>query len=86
VTAANPTTGANGEPTVAFPAVQPGDAVRLRKAHPCGSRDWTVTRIGADIGLECAGCGRRVLLTRDDFERRCVRHTAAPVSGEAASG
>jgi len=64
----------------AFLAVQPGDAVRLRKAHPCGSRDWTVTRIGADIGLECVGCGRRVLLTRDDFERRCVKHTPAPAA------
>ena len=31
-----------------------GDRVRLRKPHPCGSRDWTVVRLGADIGLVCA--------------------------------
>jgi hypothetical protein len=68
-----------------FPAVQPGDGVRLRKTHPCGSRDWTVTRIGADIGLACAGCGRRVLLTRDDFERRCVRLTPAGAAGESGA-
>jgi hypothetical protein len=59
-----------------FP-VQVGDTVRLKKAHPCGGREWTVTRIGADIGLACTTCGRKVLLTRDDFDRRCVQHTAS---------
>lgn len=47
-----------------------GDIVRLRKAHPCGSTDWTVVRLGADIGLECKGCGRRVLLARRELARR----------------
>lgn len=46
------------------------DAVRLRKPHPCGSTDWTVVRLGADIGLECKGCGRRVLLSRRELARR----------------
>jgi hypothetical protein len=44
-----------------------GDIVRLRKAHPCGSYEWEVVRVGADIGLKCQ---RRVLLTRDVFRRR----------------
>jgi hypothetical protein len=47
-----------------------GDVVRLRKPHPCGSYEWTVVRLGADIGLRCAGCNRRVLLTRRDLEKR----------------
>lgn len=47
-----------------------GDVVRLRKPHPCGSSDWTVVRLGADIGLECKGCGRRVLLARRELARR----------------
>ena len=47
-----------------------GDQVRLRKPHPCGSVDWTVVRIGADIGLKCSGCGRRVLLPRREAEKR----------------
>ena len=47
-----------------------GDVVRLRKPHPCGSYDWTVVRLGADIGLRCHGCGRRVLLPRRDLEKR----------------
>jgi hypothetical protein len=50
-----------------------GDIVRLRKAHPCGGFDWTVVRVGADIGVKCQRCGRRVLLPRRDLERR-LRH------------
>jgi hypothetical protein len=46
------------------------DVVRLRKPHPCGSYEWTVVRIGADIGLVCQGCGRRVLLPRRVLEKR----------------
>ena len=49
-----------------------GDQVRLRKPHPCGARTWRVVRLGADIGLICDGCGRRVLLARRDLERRLV--------------
>ena len=46
------------------------DVVRLRKPHPCGSTDWTVVRLGADIGLRCHGCGHRVLLPRRTLEKR----------------
>lgn len=46
------------------------DRIRLRKPHPCGSYDWVVVRLGADIGLKCEGCGRRVLLPRSEVERR----------------
>lgn len=53
-------------------AYQPalGDKVQLRKRHPCGSDVWTVVRTGADIGLVCTGCGRRVLLDRPLFRKR----------------
>ena len=47
-----------------------GDVVRLKKPHPCGSYDWTVTRLGADIGLRCHGCDRRVMLSRRTLEKR----------------
>ena len=47
-----------------LPELQLDDRVRLKKTHPCGSTDWRVVRLGADIGLICEGCGRRVLLTR----------------------
>jgi hypothetical protein len=46
------------------------DVVRLRKPHPCGSFDWQVYRLGADIGIKCLGCQRRVMLARKELERR----------------
>ena len=46
------------------------DVVRLRKPHPCGGSQWTVYRLGADIGLRCDTCGRRVMLPRSLTQRR----------------
>lgn len=53
--------------------VQVGDLVRLRKPHPCGSFEWQVVRIGADIGLRCQLCNRRVLLDRRNFNKRAAK-------------
>jgi len=53
-----------------LPDLQLNDRLRLRKPHPCGSYEWTVVRLGADIGLECCKCKRRVLLTRRELSRR----------------
>ena len=50
--------------------LQMEDVLRMRKPHPCGSTDWVVVRLGADIGLKCLGCGRRILLPRRDVARR----------------
>jgi hypothetical protein len=47
-----------------------GDVVKLKKPHPCGSYEWEVIRLGADIGIRCQKCHRRVLLERSVFERR----------------
>ena len=46
------------------------DVVRLRKPHPCGGTDWRIVRLGADLGLRCLTCQRRVLLPRSEVERR----------------
>ncbi len=53
-----------------LPDLQLKDLLRLRKPHPCGSYEWVVTRLGADIGLECKGCGHRVMLTRRELAKR----------------
>ena len=47
-----------------LPPLELGDVVRLRKPHPCGGYEWKVVRLGADIGLECLTCARRILLPR----------------------
>lgn len=49
--------------------VQVGDRVTLRKTHPCGSTQWQVYRVGADIGLRCLGCDHRHLMPRRKFEK-----------------
>ena len=50
-----------------------GDVVELRKLHPCGGAEWTIVRLGADIGLRCRKCNHRVLLERPTLERRIKR-------------
>lgn len=64
--------------------IQLGDRVQMRKRHPCGSDEWIIYRLGADIGLRCTGCDRRVLLARRDFNRSLKRIVARrrPLTGE----
>ena len=50
--------------------IRMGDVVEMRKPHPCGGRSWTVVRVGADIGLRCDSCKRRILMDRPTFHRR----------------
>ena len=52
-----------------LPDLRLEDVLRLRKPHPCGGYEWKVVRLGADIGLECLSCGRRVLLPRRQLAR-----------------
>jgi len=61
------------------------DVVRLRKPHPCGSYDWTIVRLGADIGLRCHGCSRKVLLPRRTLEKRLKTFLSRGADPEAAS-
>lgn len=49
------------------------DVVQMRKTHPCGGDTWRIVRIGADIGIRCLRCSRKVLLPRSEFERRVKR-------------
>lgn len=49
------------------------DVVQMRKPHPCGSAQWRVVRVGADIGLRCLGCDHKILLSRYELEKRLKR-------------
>lgn len=49
--------------------IQVGDVVKLKKEHPCGSKEWEVLRIGADFRIKCAGCGHQVMLPRTQLEK-----------------
>ena len=46
-----------------------GDKLRMKKPHPCGSKDWLVLRIGADFRLRCLGCGHEVMVERFKIEK-----------------
>jgi len=70
-------------PHLAATQVALGDSVRLRKPHPCGSFDWKVVRLGADIGLRCLGCDHKVLLPRSVFERRFKSYLARATTDSA---
>ena len=65
--------------------IAPGDHVQMRKKHPCGSDVWVVYRIGADIGIRCTGCDRRVLLARSVFMKRMKRVLERDVSNGGKS-
>ncbi|HXL02496.1 MAG TPA: DUF951 domain-containing protein [Candidatus Atribacteria bacterium] len=45
-----------------------GDVLTLKKAHPCGSKEWKIVRVGVDIGLRCVGCDRFVMVSRRKLE------------------
>ncbi|AWD61500.1 hypothetical protein LWHH1689_0134 [Limosilactobacillus reuteri] len=50
-------------------AYDKGDIVMMKKAHPCGTNRWKITRVGADIKIECQGCGHIVMVTRQKFDK-----------------
>ena len=66
--------------------VRLGDVVRLCKVHPCGGYEWEVVRLGADIGVRCRTCGRRVLLERRVFEKRVKQFIARGEAEGSQSG
>ena len=49
-----------------------GDVVKLKKVHPCGSREWEVLRSGADFRLKCRGCGRQIMIARRLLEKSFI--------------
>lgn len=46
-----------------------GDIVEMKKQHPCGSKEWEIVRLGADIKIKCCGCSRLIMLERSKFEK-----------------
>ncbi|MCR5254875.1 MAG: DUF951 domain-containing protein [Acetatifactor sp.] len=46
-----------------------GDRVKMKKQHPCGSKEWEVLRIGADFRLKCSGCGHQIMIPRPQLEK-----------------
>ncbi len=49
--------------------IQVGDIIKLKKQHPCGSKEWEVLRVGADFRLKCCGCEHQIMLPRKQVEK-----------------
>ena len=57
------------------------DILKMKKAHPCGSQEWLVLRVGLDFKLRCQGCSHEVMLPRSKAEKniRKVLRDGQPV-------
>ena len=62
--------------------IRVGDTVRLKKQHPCGSREWEVLRIGADFRLKCKGCGHQIMIARVALEKNVKEILPCTVESE----
>lgn len=49
--------------------IQVGDVLKLKKPHPCGSKEWEVLRVGADFRLKCLGCEHQIMIARKLLEK-----------------
>lgn len=49
--------------------IRVGDRLTMKKTHPCGSKQMTVLRSGADFKLRCTGCGHEFMVPRSKIEK-----------------
>ena len=47
-----------------------GNIVILKKSHVCGGFEWMIYRKGADIGIRCKNCDRRVMTNRRQLQQK----------------
>ena len=47
-----------------------GTIVMMKKQHPCGTNEWVITRIGADIKIKCCNCNRSIMMPRVEFNKK----------------
>ena len=46
-----------------------GDMLELKKPHPCGSKEFSVLRVGSEMRIVCRGCGRDMNIDRIKLEK-----------------
>ena len=47
-----------------------GTIVMMKKQHPCGTNEWVITRIGADIKIKCCNCNRSIMMPRVELNKK----------------
>ncbi|WP_195940981.1 DUF951 domain-containing protein [Romboutsia sp. 1001713B170131_170501_G6] len=51
-------------------SIKLGDVVEMKKQHPCGNKEFEITRVGMDVKIKCTKCSREIMLDRETFEKR----------------
>lgn len=49
--------------------VRINDVLLMKKAHPCGCKEFLVLRSGMDFKLKCNGCGHEIMISRQKAEK-----------------
>ena len=47
-----------------------GSIVVMKKQHPCGTNEWEIVRVGADIKIKCINCNREIMMDRLEFDKK----------------
>ena len=47
-----------------------GSIVVMKKEHPCKTNRFEVVRVAADIKIKCINCGRVVMMSRVEFNKK----------------
>ena len=47
-----------------------GDIVTMKKVHPCGSYDFEIIRLGADVKIRCVKCSRVIMIPRVELNKK----------------
>ncbi|BDR57004.1 DUF951 domain-containing protein [Xylocopilactobacillus apis] len=58
------------------------DLVIMKKPHACGNNNWKVVRIGADIGIMCVSCQRKIVMPRAEFLKKVKKIEHTPESDQ----
>lgn len=54
------------------------EEIEMKKAHPCfaKSKRFQVVRLGADLKLQCLGCGNVIMISRINFNKKFKKSIA----------
>ena len=60
--------------------IRPGDILKMKKNHPCGSDEMYMIRAGMDFRLRCVKCAREFMVPRNKIEKN-VKKVNRPGEG-----
>ena len=58
------------------------DVIELKKAHPCGSKQFKVLRVGGVMRIVCLGCSRDMDIDRLKLEKATKKVISSEEDGQ----